>query len=360
MVAPAVIAAGIGGATKLLSGLFGGNKKQSQNSFVSGSRFPVLSQDWQNAFKAASGGLNAGGYTPQQQTAVDFLGRRMETNPIRPAVDRANADYDTYKTSLDDIIGGYNWLTANRGDYALGGAPTEQYVGDVIAGRGIDGYQDYMNPFTNDVINASAADYDAGTDRAANTMRARRDAAGAFGDRSAVADAVFQADAARGRASLLSGLRAQGFDTAIGYSMADKDRKLLADTGNQQTRQGVNTRNTNLLDSRERYNIGLQQDRDTFMQQNLEGIRGALGQQTGLTQQQLDNIITADGIDVETANAMFRGGQIGQGQLLAILEAARVANGDTYSENRSGDASFQGPRDYSQIGQGATQIFDLF
>jgi hypothetical protein len=107
-------------------------------------------------------------------------------------------------------------------------------VNDIRARQGADYMNTYMNPYLNQVVDTSLSDYDVGVDRQAAQNRARRDASSAFGDRAAIADAVFSADSNRGRASTASNLRSQAFNTSAAFGMQDSDRFLDADRTNQQ------------------------------------------------------------------------------------------------------------------------------
>lgn len=91
---------------------------------------------------------------------------------------------------------------------------------------------DYMNPYLRDVVDTSLADYDVGADRTRAARLAAQDAGSAFGSRSAVANAVYDADAARGRGALSANLRSGAFDTALGAAQGDANRLLSGDTFN--------------------------------------------------------------------------------------------------------------------------------
>lgn len=314
------------------------NKSGSSSSSEYGTRTPLLSDDWKKAFANASGALNPGGYTADQQTGVDWARNNLTNSPVQGAASAANAGSQGSLTSLQNAIGGYNYI-AGKGPYQLGAAPTENYVGDVTAAPGANFASQYYNPFQKNVIDTSVNDYNTNVDRTQNAMRAGRDAAGAFGDRSAVADAVYHGDASRGLGSLVSGLYQQGFNTAQGYGQQDASRQLLADQGNQSTRQGVNTRNSGLLDSRERANIGYQQNDDALKLTALSGIRATELEKQGISQDILKNVITADGIDADKAHALFSAGQISQDQLAAILQAAQAGNGSSFTDNKSGKSN---------------------
>lgn len=112
----------------------------------------------------------------------------------------------------------------NVGD--IMGAPT------IAARQGSEFMGDYMDPYLQDVVNASLLDYDTGVGRSMAGRQATADAGSAFGNRRAIADAVYQADTERGRGALSAGLRSNAFDTAAGLGMQDAGRFLTADQAN--------------------------------------------------------------------------------------------------------------------------------
>lgn len=162
------------------------------------------------------------------------------------------ADFSPDTESYFDAARGYTGSAdqfrdiAGRGPYLLGDAGQVTNAGNVadIAGvgdisaqqiaarRGSEFMSDYTNPWMRDVVDTTLADYDVGTDRTMAGRRASADASGAFGNRSAIADAIFQADSNRGRAGTAANLRAAGFNTALGAGQADAGRFLSADTTN--------------------------------------------------------------------------------------------------------------------------------
>jgi hypothetical protein len=133
-------------------------------------------------------------------------------------------------------------------------------VGNIAARQGADLMSAYLNPYLRDVVDTSLADYDVGVDRQAAQSRARRDAAAAFGDRAAVADAVFAADSNRGRGALAAGLRSQAFNTAAGFGMQDTDRFFEADRTNQNVAVQRAMENARLQQAAAEANARLAQD----------------------------------------------------------------------------------------------------
>ena len=134
----------------------------------------------------------------------------------------------------------------------IGGQSIDPYLERVSTGqidtRGIDtdDISRFQNPYMDSVVDASLADFDTGADRASNIRRARQAGAGAFGGRQGLYDATLDAETNRQRAGLGAGLRAQGYNQALGAAVqqaglgqradiSDLDRSLAAQRSNQAT-----------------------------------------------------------------------------------------------------------------------------
>lgn len=103
-------------------------------------------------------------------------------------------------------------------------------------GKAYDFVGKYLNPYLNDVVDASAADFDAN----AGAVRAQQAldlaGSGAFGGSgAALTQSMTEGELARGRASTLSGLRSRAYDTALGAAAGDADRATQARIANAQT-----------------------------------------------------------------------------------------------------------------------------
>src|SRR6056297_3466155 len=106
---------------------------------------------------------------------------------------------------------------------------------DVNAQTAAGGIQTYMNPYTQQVIDTSMADLERQRQTQMNQMGAQASAAGAFGgSREGVAQSLTNEAFARQGGQLSSGLRQQGFQTALGASQQDVSNQLQADLANQQ------------------------------------------------------------------------------------------------------------------------------
>jgi hypothetical protein len=92
----------------------------------------------------------------------------------------------------------------------------------------------YLNPYTNEVVDASLADLENQRAVQYNGLASQAQAAGAFGgSRFGVAQGQFEADALRNKSLLAAQLRNQGFETAAGLASADVDRLNQAKYANQ-------------------------------------------------------------------------------------------------------------------------------
>lgn len=106
---------------------------------------------------------------------------------------------------------------------------------DVTAASGHQmGMDNYLNPWTNDVVDAGLSDLERSRQQAITAGQAAASAAGAYGgSRHGVADSLTNAEAMRAAGALSANTRAAGFNTALQAVMADANRKLSADQGNQ-------------------------------------------------------------------------------------------------------------------------------
>ncbi|MDX2224599.1 MAG: hypothetical protein SFV21_17740 [Rhodospirillaceae bacterium] len=213
---------------------------------------------------------------------------------------------------------------AEHGPYLLDpmtdvGAAQVGAVGDISAQRGAEFLESYRNPWEQQVVDTSLADYDVGADRSRNDLRARRDSGAAFGDRAALADAVFAADAARGRGGLAANLRSQGFNTAANLGMQDAGRAFEAARSNQnvamqraiqqaQFNQQAALANAQRRDDAGRFNIDSRYRNDqqrinaALSQAGLD--REALGLEGGFIGNQAQMLQAADAQALQQAGAL--------------------------------------------------------
>ena len=135
----------------------------------------------------------------------------------------SNQSFDqTGSTRLSDRS--WNMLTGRMGE--LGG---QEY-------RALDpnAYQDYMNPYQQEVIDATTADINANRDRAANQQRSDIAGAGAFGDdRRGIMEGELAGQYDRTLATTLGGLRSRGFSEAQGVAQGENDNRNQFDANTQ-------------------------------------------------------------------------------------------------------------------------------
>lgn len=113
---------------------------------------------------------------------------------------------------LDEIMGRYVQPDTGADMRAMG----ERVMGNVVDG----GASKFLNPYLDEVVNATAADLDFDLKQALNQNSAAAAAKGSLrGSGLAVNNALTQGEFARAKASELGQLRAQGFDKAMGYGL---------------------------------------------------------------------------------------------------------------------------------------------
>jgi hypothetical protein len=235
-------------------GNYSGNTSTTSN--------PIIPTQWNDSYTGAMNFLGPSGVSQTQQGFINTLGGNT------PNLDQFNTGMDAYTKagyySLQDLSknSGGEWAT-----------PDPVKAQQVQARTGASFMGDYRNPFDKDVIDATAADYDAQFAKDLAGWGAMQDSAGAFGDRGALAKAQLIADAGRGRASLLGGLRQLGFNTAAGLGQADANRFAAVDTGNADRTLAADTFNSNQIDSRQRFSVNQAMQGDAQRMQALRDLR---------------------------------------------------------------------------------------
>lgn len=105
---------------------------------------------------------------------------------------------------------------------------------DVSAQTAVGGIDQYLNPWTSQVVDAGLSDLDRQRQMAIAQTQAQAAASGAFGgSRHGVADSLTNAEAMRAAGALGANTRAAGFNTALGAATNDANRALSAAQGNQ-------------------------------------------------------------------------------------------------------------------------------
>lgn len=171
--------------------------------------------------------------------------------------------------------GGYNPAifggAQTGGNYAPVEAAQVGAGGNVDAASLLDNFERYQSPYTEQVVDATMADFDANAGRTRAAQNAQAAANGSFGgSRFGVREAITEGELARGRATTGATLRDAGFNTAAQLSGQDADRRQSASTANASfanqralTQAGLD-QSTNLFNreqdyTNDRYNTSLLQ-----------------------------------------------------------------------------------------------------
>lgn len=354
---------------------------KNENASGFGTRTPIVGQRYSDAYDAAKGNLGADGLNATQRTALGRTSTYLDNGGAAARVGPANTDLTNIRTGMDrfstqgpHMLGGAPRATAGTATAGTATASMVDPVGDITAERvnatrGADFRDAYLDPYMNEVVDASLADYDVGAAEARTALRAGN--AGAFGNkRYGVAEGQFGADSSRDRALLGAGLRSDAFRFSTDSGMKDSDRRLTGDMANQDaslraatsnagnllsartsnannltSTSGINANNqtstsvanANNQTSASTTNANIQNTRDISDQNSLNTndrlAFDALTQQAGITETIANNIIKADGIDLEAAQSEFLAGTISQEQLSQILDMADEWNGSSYTDN---------------------------
>ena len=151
---------------------------------------------------------------------------------MRPAVNPATNIFGQASGALTDAMGGARDIMGFEGQQvgtSFGYDPQQ-----VEAQQALGGIQQYMNPYTQQVIDLAGQDIERQRQMAQNQLGSQAQAAGAFGgSRQGVAEAMTNSEFARQMAETTAGLRQQGFQTALGASQQDVANQMAAAFANQ-------------------------------------------------------------------------------------------------------------------------------
>lgn len=353
---------------KVETGYQNQNQNTSQNTY--GTRTPNVGAQGDAAYKNLLGNVGTNGATAAQTGSMNFFSGQMNpaTNPVNQATTAANTNLDASRGWLGDQstkYGAFETQPARQSSAFMANAAGSDGVSAGAAGSaggytGANFANQYAGLFGSQVTDPALAAYDYGTARDVNALDARTAAAGGFANsRSSeipYSDLIAQANL--GRANLSAQLNQQGLNSAIGYGSQDASRltsnnQFNTGQANQMAQfnagqaQQNNQFNASNQTQNNQFNAGQNQNASQFNvnagyqgdQQNLQAIKAradTIMQHAGLSQQQLGNIVTANGINTSAAQALFEQGAITQAQLGAILDAAGQYNGYSYTEDRTG------------------------
>jgi hypothetical protein len=200
-----------------LSGSANKSKSESLSTIDKTTKSTPDVPDWlNNQVQGQSANIGALGQVDPSQYVVGANGLQQQAGQIASSLGGGAAPAASYGASNDALAS------------ILGmGAPTMK------SESLLDGLDNYFNPYQEQVIDSSAADFDhnAGLQKAQLDLDVMR--SGAFGGSgAALTRSMSNEGSERARASLLSGLRAQGFNTAAGLSGQDADRRQAAGAAN--------------------------------------------------------------------------------------------------------------------------------
>lgn len=164
-----------------------------------------------NDFAAINPQSLVAGPNANQTKAWDVMGAYKPTGPNL--------------ASRISLGGPASYSAPQLGDANTYDAPEIAALMEARAQQGSQYMQDYLNPYTDQVVNTSLASADENAGRVRAALAAKGAANNAFGgSRFALAEAATEADLYRERAGLEAGLRSNAFNTAAGLGMADADR----------------------------------------------------------------------------------------------------------------------------------------
>jgi len=157
-----------------------------------------------------------------------------------------------YLQELTSAVGGYKGADLSKvfgPQFVAGQDPLQQraqllatqgiggyqpYLTAAEAATGPTGYQSYMSPYQQDVIDATLGEYDIQAQRGLGSIADQAIASGAFGGgREGVQRAEYMSNSDRNRAALQSGLLQQGFSQANQLAQQDYMNQLNLGTSQQ-------------------------------------------------------------------------------------------------------------------------------
>jgi hypothetical protein len=262
------------------------------------------------------------GYNPSQANAVNFMTNNLNNNDINAWTGGVNQNQINTGAALNAQNAGP--LAAIQGQNAPQSAGTSQ-ISPTQASQYINSY---LSPYLNTAVSATnnLANYNTGV--GLNALNASRGAGSAFGDRANLSNGSYLAASNLGTNQTIANMENLGFTNALAPSMADASNNLSAQTSNAANTLSNNQFNANaqLQSTNQKLAAAAQ------IAQNLQ--TGA-----GLSQDILNNIVTANGVNVQAAQNLFNAGTISQAQLNALLDAAGTLNGSQTSQNTNGSTN---------------------
>lgn len=195
-------------------------------------------------------------------SAVSGMMGRDATDFVAPATALQNqafqgaANLGGWQNNLNSASNLYNQV-AGAGPNQIGTTHQAGVSNATAAGILDNGYQQYMNPYLNDVVNTTLAGYDQTAGQQTAAAQAAAAKTGAFGgSRSAIGQAILAAQQGLGRASTEAGLRSNAFNAAMALAGADADRRQQVGLFNAGAQNQANLFNAGALNTTEGLNLG--------------------------------------------------------------------------------------------------------
>lgn len=205
----------------------GGSHKStstSSNTNTSSTTTPIVPEWASNLTQSAAGQVgNLASLNPQSLVAP---AQPLQTQAAAGAANLSGQGL-AYQNAVDLTQAGSDsswmspYLTANT-PFASGG-------------KAYDYVSNYMDPYLNEVVDSTAADLDANAGQVRAKQALDLAGSGAFGGSgAALTQSMTEGELARARATTLSGLKSQGYNTALTAAAGDADRATQARIANAQ------------------------------------------------------------------------------------------------------------------------------
>ena len=242
-------------------------------------------------------------------------------------------------------------------------------IGAIGVGTAAGGIPDYMNPYTQDVIDTSMADLERQRLMQQNVIGAQAGQAGAFGgSRQGVAEALTNEAFARQGGQLAAGLRQQGFETALGAAQQDAENRLQAQLqaqtlGGQMSMANLDARTRTALANQQAQLEAQRLNQQAALEQGQQAIQGAgvlgqlsnlgFGQGMDITRQQQAQGLAMQALNQQLIDAARQqyAGFTGEPTRALQLPIAAVSAGNMGQGTTTGTTSQQpGLFDYLSLG----------
>lgn len=311
------------------------SSNSTQNTY--GTRSPTISGQFDTAFGNLNNSLGSNGANAIQNQALGFLGNFDNVANTNRAINEQSNGLQNY---ANQYAGVNSQLLGLNGQPAATAAPVSagasgssgQYTAAQFAPQ-------YASLFGSQVTNPALAAYDYGTARGLTELDARTAAGGGFANSrsSEIPYSDLYTQAALGRGQLSAQLNNQGLTNALGFAQGDAGRFASTDQFNVGQANNQNQFNANMAQQGNIFNAGqtnsVNQSNNALRLNALNSISNNLQGQAGLSNQIVQNIVTANGIDTAAAQNLFQSGAITQSQLADILNAAAQYNGSQYTQD---------------------------